>query len=276
MEIAINRKVISSTKTKVRYVEMMYPENWNISIRTEREKYGGYLYPYVFRITLTSPDDQRAVSYFSPRDFVDDHLQEFQNDQIDAKGDLLHSFMSIDEYLEMWAKNDLKDREDFKTLEVIIDPDMDKQEEERKNKALVNNRSKGLILQDHYYRKLAKAYSYTFNDTEWVRVYAGIIEAEHVVKYKSMPLGAFASLDKDTKIKLSPYLPKNQIDGNFTYPLIDETRWSVSQLFNLDCKLKDYDSANKDVFTLIRNEEVTICDDILNDYEQIRKNQTTE
>ena len=277
-EININKKALYSTDTGVKYVEMMYPEGWSITIKPNKEKYGGYTYPYVFRITLKSPDKQRAVNYFSPRNFIDDHLKNYQNNQIDDYGNLLHTFTSIDDYLETWAQSDLKNNEDLKKLEVIEVPDMTKQAEERKAKSVADNRNKGYTLLDYYYRKLAIAYSYTYNNVKWVRMYAGIIEAEHVGQYRNMPIGAFGTLDPVMKKMLSAYLPKNSLqqDGNFSYPLIDETRWSVRQLLTMDCRLEDYKDAYKDVFVPTRNEGVKICDDIWKDFEAIRKKNSAE
>ena len=271
-EIKISRKVLCSTTDGIRYVEMMYPENWSIDIKTEKERYGGLLYPYVFRITLKAPDDQRAVSYFSPRIYKDDHLIDYQNNQIDDHGNLLHGFTKIDDYLKMWAESDLKGRENLKRIEVTEFPETAKQQEERKIKAAVECKKEGCILHDHYYNKALAAYSYTFNGGEWVRAYTGVIEAGHVVGYKTMEIGAFATLEASMKDKLKDYLPKRpQQDGSFTYPLVDEIRWSVGGLFTLDCRLEDYKDACREVFVPIINEGATICDDIWKDFAMIRK-----
>lgn len=275
-EIKLNKQTIYSTKTGIKYVQMLMPENWSITINTDKDRYGGYSYPYTFRITLKSEDKSVVFNYFSPRNYVDDHLKQFSNSQIDDYGNLLNRFQTIDEYLENWANNDLKNYSNVKCIETIVPDNMAKLEQDRKAKSLQENKSKGYILENYYYKQLVKAYSFIYNNAEWVRVYAGINEAESVGQYRTMEIGGIYSLDPFVRQMVLAGRNKNIMDGSVTYPIIEETRWNVRQLFTMDCRLEDYEFAYKNIFAPIRGQGVVICNDIWKDYEETRKKNSAE
>ena len=272
-EIKLDKKKIYSQKSGMNFVEMLYPENWGIRINVDKDNYGGSSYPYTFRISLISDDDFCKIDYFSPRNYTDDHLRQFQNDQIDDYGNILRRFVTIDEYLENWAKSDLKKYQNVKCFETYVPDNMAKLEEEQKSRAEADNRSKGYILMEYSYRELLKSYSFTYNNSEHVRVYSGINEAQHVGQYRTVPKGALWTLDpfsRNTIFNLySDTIDRTQ-DGDITYPTVDETRWNVRQLLTLDCRLSDYKYVCNNIFAPIRGNGVAICSDIWNDFEAIK------
>ena len=272
-EIKLDKKKIYSQKSGMNFVEMLYPENWGIRINVDKDNYGGSSYPYTFRISLISDDDFCKIYYFSPRNYTDDHLRQFQNDQIDDYGNILRRFVTIDEYLENWAKSDLKEYQNVKCFETYVPDNMAKLEEEQKSRAEADNRNKGYILMDYSYRELLKSYSFTYNNSEYVRVYSGINEAQRVGQYRTVPKGALWTLDplsRNTIFNLySDTIDRTQ-DGDITYPTVDETRWNVRQLLTLDCRLSDYKYVCNNIFAPIRGNGVAICSDIWNDFEAIK------
>ena len=96
-EIKLNKKTIYKTSDNVNYVEMLVPEEWSITIADNRDNYGGYSYPYTFKIKLRSPDKTALLTYFSPRNYLDNHLYRYTNGQIDDYGDLMRKFESIED-----------------------------------------------------------------------------------------------------------------------------------------------------------------------------------
>ena len=88
------------------YVKMLIPEGWSISITENRKQYGGSGHPFTFSILFTSPDRTATISYFSPRNYLDDRLHEYRDGQIDDYGNLMGPFETIDAYLAEWAGSD--------------------------------------------------------------------------------------------------------------------------------------------------------------------------
>ena len=90
-EIKLNELVISGTEDKMDYVQMLVPEEWTSRIKTFKDSYGGSKYPYQFTIFHDSPDKTATIYYYSPVNFVDDHLKQFNDYEIDEYGNWLRA-----------------------------------------------------------------------------------------------------------------------------------------------------------------------------------------
>ncbi|MBR4462627.1 MAG: hypothetical protein IKS51_08620 [Erysipelotrichaceae bacterium] len=272
-EIKLNKKSIYSTQSGKHYVEMLYPDGWSISIKENRESYGGYPYPYTFRIGLRNPENTALINYFSPRRYIDDHLLSFRNNQTDEYGNLLHAFETLDEYLGKWAANDMKDFENVTYQGAIEVPNMEQLEADRKQQALKKAQDNGRQLNWYYYKKMGQKYSYTYKGVERMKVYAGIIEAEDVSRWSPVPTGGFM-MDPFMQNAMQSVFQDMHYDkntGSYVRLTENETGWSARQLFTLDCMARDYDYYYKNIFLPIRNEGVVIHDEIWNEYAQIKK-----
>ncbi len=273
-KIKLNRKIIYSPASGIRYVEMSIPEGWDIRINTRKDDYGGYQYPYTFLITLKAKDGYTSLRYLSPRNYVDDHIKgDFNDGQIDEDGKLLKRFKTIDEYLEDQAAKDLKECLDLYKLEAIEDPEAQRIEKERKEKAIAENRRKGLMLPWYYDRKLVISYGYSYNGTKMARIYACVIEAENAAKYGRIPIGALHTLHPSVRKYMADLQKEDTLrqDGDISYPMIEETRWKIDKLLTMDCRIEDYEDVLNNIFLPIMEDDIVLCDDILNDYKKIQQ-----
>ena len=278
-DIRLSKKNIYSTQSGKHYIEMSVPEDWSISIKEDRDSYGGYPYPYTFRINLRSPDHTVLISYFSPRRYIDDHLLSFRNGQIDDYGNLLRAYETLDDYLDRWATNDLKEYPEFAYAGPIGYPNMVQLEADRKKQALQKAEEKGNTLNWYCYKRMARAYSYKYKETERVRVYSGIIEAEDISQWSPVPgMNGFMNdpFMRNTMQSVFRDMHYDKNTGSYVRLTLNETGWTVRQLMIMDCMLKDYEYAYKMVFDPIRKNGVTISDDIWNEYAQIKKEKDAE
>lgn len=273
-EVKLSKKSVFSTNDGKHYVEMYIPEGWSINIKENRDIYGGYPYPYTFRVWYQSPDNTVRITYFSPRRYIDDHLLNFKNGQTDDYGNLLYVFEDLDRYLDNWARKDLKEFENVAYTGPIVASNMAQQEADRKKEAIKKATNKGRNLNWYYYKRMCRAYSYRYKGTERVRVYAGIIEAEDVSEWSPIPeMGGFM-MDPFMRMTMQSVFKDMHYDANkgaYVRLTLNETGWTARQLFTLDCKLEDYEFAYRNIFDPIRKNGVGICDDIWNDYRQMQK-----
>ena len=273
-EVKLSKKTIYSKQSGINYVEMLVPENWNIGITNYKETYGGYSCPYTFRIKLSSPDNTVSLYFFSPRIYLDDHLMSYSNNQIDDYGNLLRKFESVEEYLGKWADNDLKDMADVKEKDKITYSNTRKLKAEHKEKALEKARKHEEQLDDFYYDRITRVYSYKYKDTERIRLFSGLIEAEKTSKFRIIPVPDNV-MDRNfviaSMMSAFPDMRYNEKTGNYVRCSQSETSWSARCLFLFDCMAKDYEFAYKTIFSPVINQGVTICDDIWKDFERIKK-----
>ncbi|MBO7676473.1 MAG: hypothetical protein J6S49_03055 [Erysipelotrichaceae bacterium] len=278
-EIKLEKKRIYNTQTNVRYVEMLVPEGWSISIIDDKENYGGYNYPYTFRIKLTSPDKTAELIYFSPRNYLDDDLRDFRNGQIDDYGNLLRHFETIETYLGDWANNSFKNFPDARQIDKIIYSNTEKYRNERKEKAVQRATDKRQTLLDYYYDRITNVYSYRYKETDRIRLYSGLIEGEEREAHSSIPVPDNV-LDRNFTIQtMMAAFPDATFDAKhnmFIRRTMHETYWNARCLFYFDCMAIDYEYTYKNIFSPILNQGVTICDDIWNDFDRIKKEKSVQ
>ena len=278
-EVKLEKKYIYSNQSGKKYIEMLVPEGWNISIHEDRDNYGGYPYPYTFRINLRSPDKTVLISYFSPRRYIDDHMLNFRDLQIDDYGNYLNTFKDLDTYLDNWARNDLEEYPGFRYLGPIEYSNMAQLEADRKAEALQKRQANGQDLNWYYYKRMCRAYYYKNKETDRIRVYAGIIEAEDFSHWAPVPAPAGVIMDpfmRNTMLSAFPGMHYDQDKGSYVRLIENETGWTARKLLLMDCIQRDYDHVYKNIFDPIRREGVTICDDIWNEYEELKKQKSAQ
>ena len=275
-EIKLNKKTIYKTSDNVNYVEMLVPEEWSITIADNRDNYGGYSYPYTFKIKLRSPDKTALLTYFSPRNYLDNHLYRYTNGQIDDYGDLMRKFESIEDYLGKWADSDLKDYANVKEIDKITYSNTEQLRKEREEKASKRAQDNGQQLNGFYYNRIARVYSYKYEGYDRIRLYAGLIEGEDRSQWSIIPVPSYDPFMISTMKSAFPDMQYDQKSGQYLHMTMNETLWNVRCLYSFDCLEKDYEYLYKNVFSPVLNTGVTICDDIWNDFKRIRDEKSAE
>ena len=273
-EVKLVKKTIHKEDSNHAFAEMLVPEGWQASISEDRDDYGGYEYPYTFRIKLTSNDGTMAIYYFSPRSYLDDHQNEFTNGGIDEDGNLYRRSETIEEYLGNWAYNDLKQFVDPKEIDSITYPEIQELGNKYRKEAEERVRNKNQELIDFGYDRLSKVYAYRYKETDRIRIYSGQIEKERINTYSYIPVPDNVVDRSQTIRNMYDAFPDAVYDSRrqiFIRRSSDKTYWRAISLLVFDCMAKDYEYAYQKIFSPIFDNGVTICDDILNDFKKIKE-----
>lgn len=271
-EVSLKHQRIYSTASNVSYVEMLYPEGWKITITDHKDFYGGYTYPYCFVITLTSPENTAAIYYYSPHNYIDDHLKTFGEYEIDDYGNKHHSFMKSEVYIDQMVKNHLKDFS-YEFIQQIDDPDISSRQKARREAVLEETEKDGEVLNWHYFNETCRVYGFRKAQTDRVRCYSLIVEGKDVTRWNSIP-DSYGYFNDPFMLQAArsvfPNAQYNRDTGRYVYTSECETRWNARKILGLDCMERDFEYLYNSIFRHIVSHGIRIHDDIWNDYRKVR------
>ena len=273
-EVKLEEKSIHTVEGKKNYVQMLIPEGWNITINTYRDTYGGYTYPYTFMITLKSPDNTVAIYYYSPRNFLDDHLNPWNEDQIDDYGNLHRSFTKVEDYLDQMARSRLGNIGPYEFVQQVDHDDIKQRQAKRKEVAQKQASDNGEVLNWHYFNEVCRIYSYKYKETDRIRCNSAIVEGCDTTRWSVIPGAAQYMYDPVMKGAMMSVFKNAQYDrnrGEYVHTSSYETSWNARKILSMDCMEKDFEFVYNRIFRQIVEHGVVICDDIWNDFRKIRK-----
>ncbi len=273
-DVKLVEKRIHTVDPKKNYVEMLMPEGWRININTYRNTYGGYTYPYTFSVILTSPDNTVAIYYYSPRNFLDDHLNAFKENQVDDYGNMHHSFTKVEDYLDLMARSHLSNFGHYEFVRQIDPENMDKRRTRRREIAMKDAEENGEVLNWHYFDEKCRVYSYRYKDADRIRCYSAIIEGSDTTAWSVIPGAASFMNDPMMKSAMMSLYRNVRFDSGrneYVYSSISDTSWNVRKILSMDCMDKDFEFVYSNIFRQIVARGVTICDEIWKDFRSIRQ-----
>ena len=266
-DIKLNKLTIYSASTGKNYVKMLVPEEWTSTIDRYENWYGGYCYPFVFKITNTSPTKDSYISYYSPFRFVDDYLNHKECGTIDENDYLHNDFVLLEDYLDIRVRQTLKDKQDITFIKHIPFSNNDKRCQESYDYHLKKAEERGLYLAGEYYSRGISIYSYKDNDTLHYFMISAFIDAQDF--YEWHVVEDLLSIDIEKIDELYPGNVYDKENDCYLYPTMHRIEWEVGQLLEMDCLEADYPYAYDKIFALIAKDAVVIHDDVWNEIRQI-------
>ena len=264
-EMKLNKMTIYGTVDKLNYVEMLVPEGWTSQINTY-DTYAGYSFPHTFTITNRSLDKTASIYYYSTRAYLDDHLHSFKDKSIDDYGNLMMHFMEAEQYLDSVANNAIGKYEDFGFVKQF-DYTSNVQYENNKQEKLKQCKNNNEVLNWYYYKRIVRVYKYKYNNYERRRCYSILLEGTDTTRWNRVPNQEMFRYDPFMLQSMQSVFPNFQLDNqtnSYVYTGSSETYWMVKQYLCMDCLERDFDYLYENAFIPVKNECVTICDDIWN------------
>ncbi len=185
-DIKTSRRTIKSDRIPI--ITMVVPDNFFVNSYTDYNLYNGRGYPYGFSITADSPDKTCQLSYWSPILYLDDHMNQFVDGQMNDYGSLMHHYEPPEDIMENWAQGTLANCSNVRMVKQIDFSDNQRTQQE-----------KGMKIQQDYartgYRKLnwfvhkgfIREYAYTYDGYKRRRSLAMVVEATDYTNRAPVP-----------------------------------------------------------------------------------------
>ena len=269
--IKLNELTIYSDSDNMEYVRMLVPEGFSSTINVF-DSYSGDGFPYCFSITHRPDDNSCAVYYHSPKHFVDDHLSNHSDYDVDDFGFLHHEFINLQQYLD----KDVSSRYGgFDNLTFVkFSPYIDNEEisEKRKTDILKSYENTNLFLNNYYYCGGISVYSYDYDGQHRYLFSSAILEAVDFSRWEVVKDAYVYESDPFLKNMMASVYPNLRYDNQnnrYVYTLCYETDWTVRGFIEVDCAEEDYNCAYNQILVPTIGRGVKICDDIWNDFKRI-------
>lgn len=260
-------------KDGMRFVSMLVPKDiTDLKIRTYTDypaNYRGRGFPYEFLITLYPSDYLYQVGCFSPRHYVDDYLENFDEETVDDYGTSLRHYNNLESYLDEFALFCNEGRR----MKVIKTKDRDcHQKQEQYLQQLQESFWKEdplKVLEKAEYRSVDRVYSYISDrGTERYMCYSATVKACAFVRWAEVPGAGDYSPEIIQMVYPNAYFDKDR--QTYMYTTEYQTVWDISNLLVLSCEAADFPEAYAD-FDLIVENGVTLCPDILLDFRRCQE-----
>lgn len=256
------------------YVTMKAAEGAAFEVSVFRDRYLGYGYPYYFRIKSWPKGGTWAMYYLSPSRYRQDFLSSRKDYSVDLYGSLYRQFVPTDEYIDNWAKSDLKDMEDLKLIKRIPFVSNDKILQKRGPEKTAAAKEKGMSLKRYYYCGMVHHYSYLYKGKLRMRAYSAVLEAEDLETVKSLPPSITSQLNNPFMKDIAQMALNSFSNARYdqtlgwVYSLLHYLDWRVTQKLVLDAAADSFESLYQQVFLPTLNGGITISDTVWKDFKE--------
>lgn len=274
-EIKLNELVISGTEDKMDYVQMLVPEEWTSRIKTFKDSYGGSKYPYQFTIFHDSPDKTATIYYYSPVNFVDDHLKQFNDYEIDEYGNWLRAAREMPVVLDRSVLHRFRDY-NMERINHIPFSNNEKIYKERYQGYVDDVAKQGNSLNSYYYYGGINIYKYTNKNRERIRMASAIVDGYYYSRWQEVPQAYMMSMMGVDPSYVYPNYQYDQYSKKYVYTIMDQADWRFYCHLEMDVLKEDYEYAYKNIFLPVVNKGVVICDDIWQDFRKEKERMSKE